>query len=593
MKITEKTKTNKGAAMMIVVFFFMFISLTILVGIVTPVVREFKIAKDNFDSKQSYFIAESGVEDMMYRIKNKMEVGTVGDNRELYLNDRDLFVPIPTEYLDLGSGRKKIVMTGDVNSNQRTVDLQLTTSTGVSFNYGVLVGQGGITMGGSGTINGNIYANGPITGDSSAIITGTAISANSPSMVSDQSNGSGVPAVNVTFGNANSTQDIAQSFKVLNSSPLNKVQLYIKKYGSPSSATVKIMNNSNGSVGSTVLASGSLSSSSVTTSYGWIDVSFTSNPLLDPTKTYWLVIDASTSNKNYYIMGATSGDSYTDGISKIGQLGGTWNLPTLSGQDYYFAIFLGGVNGSITGNSGSQWNQLHVGTVSGTAQANTVNYVNSTGNIYCKTGTGNNKSCLDQPDPTYIAFPVSDANIEEWKNEALAGGVYTGNYTVGWEGATIGPKKIVGNLTVSSGGTLTVTGTLWVTGNIVLNGGSLTKLSSSYGSNDGVIVADGTITVSGGGHATGSGTDGSYIMLLSLDESTSAVSISGGAGAVIAYAMRGTLSVSGGASLKEATGYRMIINGGSSVTYESGLMNNNFSSGPSGSWGIDSWKETE
>lgn len=593
MKKNEKIKTNSGAAMIIVVFFFMFISLTILIGIVTPVVREFRIAKDNFDSKQAYFIAESGVEDIMYRVKNNMGVGTVGDDRELYLDETKSFVSIPTEYVDLGGGRKQITTTGDINSNQRTVNLSLTTSTGVSFNYGVLVGQGGVTLGGSGTINGNIYANGPITGDSSAIITGTAISANSPSMISDQSNGSGTPTTNITFGNANSTQDVAQSFQVTNSSPFNKVQLYIKKYGSPSSATVKIMNNSNGSVGSTVLASGTLNASSITTSYGWIEVSLTSNPLLDTTKTYWLVIDASTSNKNYYIIGATSGDSYTNGISKIGQLSGTWSNTTPTGSDYYFAIFLGGINGSITGNSGSQWNQLHVGTVSGTAQAHTVNYVNSTGNIYCKSGTGNNKTCIDQSDPAYIAFPISDANIDEWKAEALSGGTYTGNYDVGWAGATIGPKKIVGNLTVSGGGTLTVTGTLWVTGDIILNGGSLTKLSSSYRSNDGVIIADGTVTVSGGGHATGSGDSGSYIMLLSLSDSTSAVTISGGAGAVIAYAMRGTLTVSGGASLKEATGYKMLIEGGSSITYESGLMNNNFSSGPGGSWGIDSWEETE
>lgn len=589
----DKIKINGGAAMIIVVFFFMFISLTILIGIVTPVVREFRIAKDNFDSKQAYFIAESSTEDIMYRVKNNMDVGTIGEDREIYLNDAKSFVTIPTEYVDLGGGRKRIRVTGDINSNQRTVDLVLTTSTGVSFNYGVLVGQGGVTLGGSGTINGNIYANGPITGDSSAIITGTAISANSPSMVSDQSNGSGIPATNITFGNANSTQDVAQSFRVTNSSPLNKVQIYIKKYGSPSNATVKIMNDSSGSVGSTLLASGTLNSSSLTTSYGWIDISFTSNPLLDTSKTYWLVIDGSTSSKNYYIIGATNGDSYANGISKIGQTGGTWNNTTPSGSDYYFAMFLGGVNGSITGNSGSQWNQLHVGTVSGTAQAHTVNYVNSTGNIYCKSGIGNNKSCINQDDPAYIAFPVSDANIAEWKADALSGGTYTGNYTVGWVGATLGPKKIVGDLTVSSGGTLTVTGTLWVTGNIIMNGGSLTQLSPSYGSDDGVIIADGTVTVSGGGHATGSGTTGSYIMLLSLSDSTSAVTISGGAGAVIAYAMRGTLTVSGGASLKEATGYKMLIEGGSSITYESGLMNNNFSSGPGGSWGIDSWAETE
>ncbi|NTW21534.1 MAG: hypothetical protein HGA42_19030 [Nostocales cyanobacterium W4_Combined_metabat2_030] len=592
MKNKNKIKYNGGAAMIIVVFFFMFISLTILIGVVTPVIREFRIASDNFDSKQSYFIAESGIEDMMYRVKNSMDVGTIGVDRTLYLNDS--FVSVPTELTDLGGGQKQITATGGVNYNERTVNLVLTTATGVSFNYGVLVGQGGIELDGSGTINGNIYANGPITGDSSSVITGTAISANSPASSADQINGVGTPTNNIVFGNANATQDIAQSFRTSALSPLNKIQLYIKKTGAPSNAIVKIMNDSSGNIGTTMIASGALSASSVTTSYGWVEVSFTTNPLLDVSKTYWLVIDASTgSGSKCYTLGASNGNVYANGISKIGRVGSTWSNTTPSGLDYFFKLYLGGINGSITGNSGSQWNPLHVGTISGSAQAHTVNYVNATGNIYCKSGTGNNKTCIDQPDPAYIAYPVSEANMTEWETDASSGGTYAGNYIVGYAGATIGPKKIAGNLTVSGGGILTVTGNLWVTGNIILNGGGRIRLASSYGSNDGVVMADGTITVSGGGQASGSGTAGSYLMLLSRSDLTTAMSISGGAGAVIAYAPYGTITISGGAALKEATGYKMLIEGGSSITYESGLTNNNFSSGPSGTWGIDSWGETE
>ena len=164
---------------------------------------------------------------------------------------------------------------------------------------------------------------------------------------------------------------------------------------------------------------------------------------------------------------------------------------------------------------------------------------------------------------------------------------------MGWQNATLGPKKIVGNLTVSGGGILTVTGNMWVTGNLVLDGNGIIKLASSYGVNDAVIVVDGTVTISGGGHATGSGTTGSYLMFYTTSYSTSAASVNGGAGAVIVYAPNGTISISGGASLKEATGYKINIDGGSSITYESGLTNNNFSSGPSGSWSINSWGESQ
>jgi len=585
----NKIQKNGGAAMMVLLFFFVVISITILLGIVTPVVRELKISNDSLDSRKSYFMAESGMEDLMYRIKNSMEVGTLGDDRMLFIDDMNF--SIPTTVTEGLGGSKSITIQGDVESRERTVDVSLTTSTGVSFNYGVLVGQGGVFLS-SGTINGNLYANGPITASSSGsnIITGTAISANNPNSASVESNGTGVPSYNIIFGKTSATQDIGQSFIASSSEGLNKVQFYIKKIGSPSNAIVKIVNDSSGKPGTTVLASGTLSAGSVTTSYGWVNVSFTTNPTLSTGSTYWIVIDASTSSSKYYTIGA-SGGGYNNGLGKIGQLGSTWSDTTPSGLDYYFSVYMGGETGLIQGNG--LYTQLRVGTVSGTAQAHTVNAVNSTGNIYCQVGVNNNKSCISQPDPVYVAFPVSDANIESWKEDASSGGAYTGNYSVGWAGATIGPKKIVGNLSVSGGGTLTVTGNLWVTGNLVLNGGGLIKLASSYGSNDGVIVVDGTISISGGGHATGSGTTGSYIMLLTNSSSESAANVSGGAGAVIVYAPNGTLSISGGASLKEATAKKMSITGGSSITYESGLSDNNFSSGPSGSWSINSWGESE
>lgn len=583
--IREKKHRNTGAAMMILVFFFLFISISILAGIVTPVVREFKIASNSLLSKQSYFASESGVEDAIYRLKTNKQISST---ENIVLSTATAVTTIT----DMGGGNKEISTLGDVNSMQRKIKIQLTTSVGNSFNYGIQVGQGGLDIN-SATVTGNIYANGPITGNSSAIITGTAISANSPSMITDQSNGSGVPDYNVTFGNAAGTQDMAQSFQVATAdNPVSSVSLYIKKLGSPSNVTVKIMNNSGSSPGSSVLASGTLSASSVTTSYGWITVSFSSNPILNVGTTYWLVIDGGTgtSSKNY-IIGANNA-LYTNGVGKIGQLGGTWNNTTPSGLDYFFNLYLGGVSGLIAGSSGSQWNQLHIGTVSGSAQAHTVNYTNATGNIYCQSGTGNNKSCTTQTDPVYIASPISDANIDQWKTDALAGGTMNGDYTVPNGGASLGPKKIVGNLTVSSGRTLTVTGTLWVTGKVTLNGGGTMQLSPSYGSNDGVIISDGELEINGGGNATGSGAAGSYIMLLST-KTGGAASVNGGAGAVIVATPYGTLDISGGASLKEATGYRITIGGGSNVTYESGLSDMNFSSGPSGSWGISSWKEVE
>jgi hypothetical protein len=585
MKNNIKIKYNGGAAMMVLVVFFVFISLTILMGIVTPTVREYRTATDNFKSKQTYFLAESGIEDVVYRLKNSIKTAPT---QTLVLGTSQA----TTTITNLSVDKKKISTLGDTNSIERKVEVTLNTATGSSFNYGVQVGQGGVYLD-SGMIYGNVYANGPITASSSGsnLISGTAISANSPSLVTDQSNGTGTPAANIIFGNATATQDIAQGFRMTTASPLNKVQLYIKKTSSPSDVTVKIMNDASGNIGTNVLASGTLASSLVTTSYGWIEVAISPNVILDPSKNYWMVIDSGTSSNKYYTIGGTTGNAYTNGASKIGQLGGTWNTTNANTSDYYFNIYLGGINGSIIGDG--QYNPLHIGTVSGTAQAHTVNNVNSTGNIYCKSGTFNNKSCINQADPTYVSFPVSDANVEQWKTDASVGNTYNGNYTVNSSGDSIGPKIINGNLTVTSGGTLTITGTIWVKGNLILNGGSFTKASSSYGSNDAVVIVDGTISISGGAKALGSGTTGGYLMLFTSSNSISAMSISGDAGALIAYAPYGTITITGGSAVKAATGYKLNLTGNSSITYESGLTNNNFSSGPSGTWNIDSWKEVE
>jgi Tfp pilus assembly protein PilX len=573
--------TTRGAAMIIAVLFFVFISITILVGITTPVVREFKIAGNTLGSKQAYFLAESGVEDAFYRIKNNKQISA---SEVLSVGSNTTTTTITT----LNSNQKTINSLGDATSNQRKVSLSISTNQGVSFNYGVQVGLGGLDFQ-DGVITGNVYSNGPIYGDSSTTITGTAISANSPSQFSDQSNGSGTPSNNISFGNASLSQDMAQSFQVSDDLPVSKVSFYLKKVGSPSNGTVKILSDNNGSPSTTVLASGTLSASSVTTSYSWIDVSFSTNPTLSQGTTYWVVVDASTSASNYYVIGANSG-GYSNGVGKIGALGGTWNNTTPTGLDYYFNLYLGGVYGIIASTAG-QYNPVPIG---GNAQAHSITSVSATGTIYCQVGTTNNKSCnTTQADPVYIAYPVSDANITQWESDAVAGGIITGNYSVGYAGATLGPKKIIGNLDVSGGGVLTVTGPLWVTGNISLSGGAKMQLASSYGANDGVVVADGTVSVSGGSYATGSGVTGSYIMIVSNNSSGNAASITGGAGAMILYVPYGTINIEGGASLKEATGYKIHIEGGSHLTYESGLSSNNFSSGPSGSWTVGSWSEAQ
>lgn len=588
-KSSQHYKNQDGNALIIVMVLFVAISLSIASGLVVPVLRANRIATNTIHSVQSYALAESGSEDLLYRILQGKQYSTT---ETLVLAGSTATTTVST----IGATEKTVSTFSDVSNINRTVALSLVTASGIAFNYGLQAGDGGITLSGGSTINGNVYSNGNINAVS-ATITGTAIAANSAALTADQSNETPTtPTSSINFRNASASQDFAQSFQLSTTAPINKIQFYIKKTGSPSDATVRLVADNAGSPSTTAIAIGSalLTASQVTTSYGWVNVVFPTSPSLMPDTTYWVVVDNSTQNtNNYYTIGANT--AYTRGAAKTGAYSGSWTTLTTDG---YFRVYTGGLT-SLIGGAGYVGG-VNIGTAGlGDAWAATVAGASVSGTIYCTTGTNNNKSCnTSRPSPDPQPLPFSEANVTEWKEEAEAGGTITGNYTVGYAGATLGPKKITGNLLVNGGGTLTMTGTLWVQGTVTLTGGGKIILPANYTSNSGKIVADGTITVNGGGSA-GSGTSGSYLFLVSTSKcpnttgctAGSAVNVSGGAGAIAVDAEYGNVALSGGAALKSVVGNSITVGGGSSVTYELGLASPSFVDGPSGSWTIASWKE--
>jgi len=200
-----------------------------------------------------------------------------------------------------------------------------------------------------------------------------------------------------------------------------------------------------------------------------------------------------------------------------------------------------------------------------------------------------------------LPLPISEEQIDIWESEAVSGGTLGSQI---WSSGTrvIGPKKINGDLTMSGDAELVVTGTLWVTGAIKLSNTSKIRLDESYGGSSGVVMAGidenataGYIEISNYAQVSGSGSQGSYIMLLSQKEGTAsdAIKTSNNSATAILYAGEGQIEISNSAALKEVTAYKLEINNSATVTYESGLANNNFSSGPGGGYDILSWKEIE
>ncbi len=187
-------------------------------------------------------------------------------------------------------------------------------------------------------------------------------------------------------------------------------------------------------------------------------------------------------------------------------------------------------------------------------------------------------------------LPIPQSQINDWKAGAAAVQVFTGNKTISGN-QTLGPIKITGNLTIRNNAKLNMTGTVYVAGNISISNNSTVKLDSSYGSLGGVLVADGTIHLSNNNTFSGSGQPGSYLLVLSINTSDDAISISNNVSGGVFYTSAGGLDVSNNVSLIEATGYKVIMQNNSTIEYSSGVVNIYFTSGPGAGWEVASWQE--
>lgn len=237
------------------------------------------------------------------------------------------------------------------------------------------------------------------------------------------------------------------------------------------------------------------------------------------------------------------------------------------------------------------------------AHAHTVTSSSVTGTIYCQSGSGNNTACnTTQADPDTQSMPITDADIAKWKNDAAAGTPINGDYSISTGSATLGPTKIIGNLTISGTAVVTLANTVWVTGTITFSGtgnGSKLKLATGFGSQSGILMSDSLISVGNNVAFEDSGTNGSYIMLLttsSCDESViaspcnskNAIEISNNAAIVIANAQQGTVNFSNNATVKEVVGKTIRLKNNVGVQYGSGLPNTLFQSGTGGAWAYQS-----
>lgn len=155
MNKNNRFQSNRGAAIITAVMFFVIISVTVAIGMSSPVAREYITVRDFEKSKGAYYLSESGSEDALYRIKGGIPISA----QEVILLDGNTAT---TTITDVNATQKDVSSLGDILFNTRRVKASLTTSSGVSFSYGVQAGDGGVVMKNSSSITGNLYSSGPV-----------------------------------------------------------------------------------------------------------------------------------------------------------------------------------------------------------------------------------------------------------------------------------------------------------------------------------------------------------------------------------------------------------------------------------------------
>lgn len=572
---------EKGQIIILNTLIFFFVSLVIIFAISSPIVSSIKTTSAFLKSKEAFYLANSAVEESLYRLRNNFQFAS---SNTIYLDQGQADIIVSDTF-----NGKKVEINSETESFQRNIEIDLIAGVGANFNYGVQVGNGGFVLDNNAGVNGNVYSNGSITGSPGAFVYGSAVAAAaSPETIDQENEITGEPPSEIDFA-VSGAEDFSQSFEAGVDDEMGKISFYIKKTGTPSSPTVRIHEDDFDSPG-TILEEATLNSSNVTNNYGWVDVVLPNSVAVISGEKYWITIDAEVKNGKYYTLGAYN--AYPNGKSKTGTYNSSWSDVSPSGLDIGFRTFVG-VNDSVI-------SDISVGTVSeDSAYANTVQNSTISGDLYCQTGSGNNKTCdTSRPDPETQPMPFSDANIDQFISEAESGDIISGTF-VASSTTYLGPAKINGDLIIEDN--LILTGTVYVDGNITFNNNAYASLSPSFGGFSGVLMSSGYIYLNNNVQFYGSGTEGSYVLLLTTSAcpddtgcgANDAININNNVGTVILNAQNGTISLSNNAGAKVLTAKMVHLSNNVVIDYESGLTNTNFSSGPSGGWNISSWQEVE
>ncbi|QQG45578.1 MAG: hypothetical protein HYW89_01475 [Candidatus Sungiibacteriota bacterium] len=312
---------------------------------------------------------------------------------------------------------------------------------------------------------------------------------------------------------------------------------------------------------------------------------------------------------------------------------------TVKGSVYSNGHIIGTTNSTITGNAvAAGTSKIDKGVVNGNAQANLITasvvdgYASSTTLIDASViGLGAHANELKaslingdgyyqiiDPDtlilgqqfpntpppsnPAPVPLSVSDATVTQWKQEAqVIGTVASGSCSQDWSPPT-NPYTLNGgvietNLLLDNNQVLVLKGIVWVKCNVTIDNGSTVRLDSSFGDKSGVLMSDGWMHIKNNGLFQGSGTAGSFLMLLTTASGgghhDSVIDLHNNATGAIFYASSGMIYLHNNVTATSLVGYKVHLENGATVEYNGNLVNTKFSSGSVGGADLKYWKEVE
>jgi len=184
----------------------------------------------------------------------------------------------------------------------------------------------------------------------------------------------------------------------------------------------------------------------------------------------------------------------------------------------------------------------------------------------------------------------------------------SGTYIIDTDTTFTNPTKIECDVVVDKKSTtLTLQDTLWVEGNLTFQSGPTTEIDPATSTRSVLVIVDdesdrttsSKIDIGNGSDFTTTGSGRSYIVLLSMNNDAEnggteeAITVAQSSnGNMVIYAGHGLVVLQNKIELHEVTGYRIEMGNNSTITYESGLLDISFTSGPPNGFVFGRWSES-